>query len=331
MLMSNDLLGVLSHSRRPLLLGVFLTCFALRAYSAPMEFVEDFSGPGLDAAWTQAGNPASHPGVIAGTYDLTHANGDPAGGTKLRRTTSGSVSAYTHEIELVLDPHLLGGGSGTQTDFKWKAIGSDGILEVVYNSFGDLRVNHLDFNTNNGGHVAGGSPDNINIGYADGDLLKFSTVYDPDTDTVDVSYSINGGATENVYSGTGIDGALGDVITSSVEVEIFKFGNLVPDQTIAKIDHWSLAAVIQPTGDYNGNGVVDAADYTLWRDTLGQSVPQGTGADGSNNGLIDQADYDFWAQQYGTAVATSQTIPEPGALVLGVLGLTCVGLRSRQA
>ena len=23
------------------------------------------------------------------------------------------------------------------------------------------------------------------------------------------------------------------------------------------------------TGDYNGNGIVDAADYTVWRDTLG--------------------------------------------------------------
>jgi hypothetical protein len=26
-------------------------------------------------------------------------------------------------------------------------------------------------------------------------------------------------------------------------------------------------------GDYNRNGVADAADYTLWRNTLGQSVP----------------------------------------------------------
>ncbi len=28
----------------------------------------------------------------------------------------------------------------------------------------------------------------------------------------------------------------------------------------------------EPTGDYNGNTVVDAADYTVWRDTLGQMV-----------------------------------------------------------
>jgi hypothetical protein len=42
-------------------------------------------------------------------------------------------------------------------------------------------------------------------------------------------------------------------------------------------------------GDYNGNGIVDAADYTVWRDSLGQT---GTGlaADGDGNGVVDQAD-----------------------------------------
>ena len=29
-------------------------------------------------------------------------------------------------------------------------------------------------------------------------------------------------------------------------------------------------------GDYNGNGVVDAADYTVWRDSLGQTGPIST-------------------------------------------------------
>ena len=28
-------------------------------------------------------------------------------------------------------------------------------------------------------------------------------------------------------------------------------------------------------GDYNADGHVDAADYTIWRDTLGQSVTAG--------------------------------------------------------
>ena len=47
-------------------------------------------------------------------------------------------------------------------------------------------------------------------------------------------------------------------------------------------------------GDYNGNGVVDAVDYVLWRNALGTNVTPGTGADGDGNGIIEQSDYTFW-------------------------------------
>ena len=46
-------------------------------------------------------------------------------------------------------------------------------------------------------------------------------------------------------------------------------------------------------GDYNLNGVVDAADYTVWRNTLGQ-VADGLAADGNASGTIDAGDYDVW-------------------------------------
>ncbi len=70
------------------------------------------------------------------------------------------------------------------------------------------------------------------------------------------------------------------------------------------------------TADYNRNGVIDAADYTVWRDTLGATVSPGTGADGSRNGVIDQADYTFWVAAWPTnppAVPLSAAIPEASA------------------
>jgi len=60
-------------------------------------------------------------------------------------------------------------------------------------------------------------------------------------------------------------------------------------------------------GDYNGNGVVDAADYTAWRDRLGSSVTAYTSADGNGDGQITQADYDVWKAHFG------ETFPVPGA------------------
>jgi hypothetical protein len=61
-------------------------------------------------------------------------------------------------------------------------------------------------------------------------------------------------------------------------------------------------------GDYNRNGTVDAADYIVWRKTLGTNVsPPFTGADGDGDGVIDADDHGVWRAHFG------QTVPPPGA------------------
>lgn len=76
------------------------------------------------------------------------------------------------------------------------------------------------------------------------------------------------------------------------------------------------------TGDYNGDGTVNAADYTVWRNTVGQTVANfGDGADGHADGLIDQADYEFWKTRFGEVVAggaAALTVPEPATLAMAV-------------
>jgi hypothetical protein len=79
--------------------------------------------------------------------------------------------------------------------------------------------------------------------------------------------------------------------------------NASSDAFVAAIS-WSTPSLL---GDYDGDGVVDAADYTVWRDTKGQSVAAYTGADGSGNGVVDQVDYDVWVAHFG------QTVPAASA------------------
>jgi len=68
-------------------------------------------------------------------------------------------------------------------------------------------------------------------------------------------------------------------------------------------------AVPIASGDYSGNGTVDAADYTVWRDRLGGSVmTRYTSADGNGNGMIDNADYDVWKAHFGQTIT-----PTPGS------------------
>ncbi|MEX0612181.1 MAG: choice-of-anchor Q domain-containing protein [Pirellulales bacterium] len=60
-------------------------------------------------------------------------------------------------------------------------------------------------------------------------------------------------------------------------------------------------------GDYNQNSVVDAADFVLWRKTLGTGgLPAYAGADGNGNGTVGPEDYGVWTAHFG------ETLPGAG-------------------
>ncbi len=82
-------------------------------------------------------------------------------------------------------------------------------------------------------------------------------------------------------------------------------------------------------GDYNEDGIVNAADYTIWRNTLGSTTD--LRANGDNTGAsvdkIDQADYAFWKVHFGQSSGSgagsvaSSAVPEPAAMVSLVVGM----------
>jgi hypothetical protein len=73
-------------------------------------------------------------------------------------------------------------------------------------------------------------------------------------------------------------------------------------------------------GDFNGNGTVDAADYTLWQDGL--------------NTTYTQADYVVWRANFGRSAGggASAAVPEPTCWMMLVITLvTMTGLSRRSA
>jgi hypothetical protein len=81
------------------------------------------------------------------------------------------------------------------------------------------------------------------------------------------------------------------------------------------------ALVPAPPGDYNGNNVVDAADYTAWRDNLG--APAGTLPNDVDGGEIGAAQYTTWKANFGMAAgagAINSAVPEPSTFVLLLAG-----------
>ena len=67
-------------------------------------------------------------------------------------------------------------------------------------------------------------------------------------------------------------------------------------------------------GDFNNNGVVDAADYVVWRDGLGSTYVQ--------------SDYEVWRANFGRTAGSgaganaNANVPEPNTLLMLVLAAT---------
>lgn len=89
---------------------------------------------------------------------------------------------------------------------------------------------------------------------------------------------------------------------------------------------WDPQDVFNPTasGDFNADGRVDAADFTVWQDAF-LVFEEGHPADANGDGFIGNADYDIWAANYGTVLSDSSVaIPEPSAIAILVLGAVSV-------
>src|SRR5204862_423362 len=89
-------------------------------------------------------------------------------------------------------------------------------------------------------------------------------------------------------------------------------------------------------GDYNYDSKVDAADYVLWRKTLGQTG-SGLATDGNANGQIDQADFYVWRAHFGqtagsgSGTSANTAVPEPATLVLLLFAAAGSYLRRARA
>ena len=96
-------------------------------------------------------------------------------------------------------------------------------------------------------------------------------------------------------------------------------------------------AYLLSEGDYNEDGIVDAADYSVWRNTFGQSVLFGTKADGNGSGMIDAGDYHVWKTHFGETVAFGSAssspinVPGPHSFILAFQILLGVLISIRQA
>lgn len=103
---------------------------------------------------------------------------------------------------------------------------------------------------------------------------------------------------------------------------------------IATFAAWNVIITeYQLPGDYNTDGTVDAADYSVWRDHLGATGTPGTlpgdgtttgNLAGQSDGVVDQWDYQFWQQNFGNSLDPGGVplVYHPAAIIVQTSGVT---------
>lgn len=99
-------------------------------------------------------------------------------------------------------------------------------------------------------------------------------------------------------------------------------GELSANGSIEADEYVRLVLEASLPGDFNGDGAVNAADYTLWRDG-------DASADADGSGVVDAADYAVWRDNFGRTASSGVAVPEPAAWFAATLGLIAAIKRRR--
>ncbi len=140
----------------------------------------------------------------------------------------------------------------------------------------------------------------------------------------------DGSSSENIW----LAHQISDVVPeNAVEARVsFVFSQSNNDGGAVHIDAVSLVATdpVAIDGDYNNDGVVDAADYTVWRDNLNTvtNLPGDT-----TPGLVTANDYSVWSNNYGATnnPSASNAVPEPPSILVLAFSLAGSVLNRRSA
>lgn len=112
--------------------------------------------------------------------------------------------------------------------------------------------------------------------------------------------------------------------------------DLTDDDVFDGDDIAALQALVGLPGDFNDDGMVNSADYTVWRDNLNEvEDSQILAGNGNNDGTVDAADYLLWRENFGeptsaTAIGSPAVAPEPAAALLSFVVLSSCPCALRQ-
>ena len=223
-----------------------------------------------------------------------------------------------------LSTHTLSKSAGGQFDFTGGTLHADVVNFDLVNNGGTLSPGHSVGET----HVAG------DLTLASGSLaIELASAALSDTLVVDGDAMLGGALDVSLLDGfTPVAGDHWQIITAagiSGEFAAVTDGYSVQQQGGNLLLYFGPAPPLGLAGDYNDDGVVDAADYTLWRDALasGGTLLNET----ASLGIVDAADYDAWKANFGAhggkGGGALGSVPEPSCGSLLAAGMMVLAVR----
>ncbi len=340
----------------------YLNDLAAFKATGPLEFQSSLGRYADWSNWTRRWEPSRVDDVRVNGEAIVDAVGQKAGTIRIGTAAgaSGTLSIesgwleVTDEIVIGADPsasadlNLSGGVLAAQALSK----GSGGTFSFTG---GTLQVDDVNFSlVNNGGTIApGNSPGTMHVA---GDLtlnsgllvIEVGGTAAGEYDRLEVEGVTTLGGSLNVVAvdlGGGIYvPQLGDQIPflaseggTAGEFDMVRFPALAEglEWAILPGDVTNFLAVVSAVdlaGDYNDDGLVDAADYSVWRDSLNSNTPLLN--ETASLGVVDQEDYDAWKANFGAVDSGSGSaggaVPEPAGWLMAVFGVLGVAVRFRR-
>lgn len=269
--------------------------------------------------------------LIAGSLTFRHTG---PGVTTLSRNNTSTGSYQVAAGKLLVSGSagavtLSGGELGGTGSVGAVTVQSNGVLAPRSEVVGALSAASLSLQA--GSHLE------FEIGAASHDLLSVngSASLGGQLALALVAFPADPLAELTVLSAGALSGAFSNVASDARLTTVDGLGSyrVTVDAAAGEVRLSDFQSAVLP-GDFNDDGRVDAADYTVWRDNVGQ--PAGALAndvDGAlEGGDIGPAQYARWAANYGALAspAPAAAIPEPAALALTTLATACIAACSRR-
>ncbi|WP_442481730.1 dockerin type I domain-containing protein [Aeoliella sp. SH292] len=294
-------------------------------------FQDNFNASGdVNANLSELGRQAT--GNLDSPYQFTTAmtpSGDPAveieNGQLVMRAVQGAAGADSPAATLIRNFGTEVAGERWLVSFHLNLTGSAASSGVgfamtlndswpIAEPLSDAADLTIALTTNNGYRVVErdgvGTGETTRTGTRAGPDYLVQMLVDETTATPRVTVALNG---VTVLSNESISLS---AMERYLSLQMLTLSNLPTQSTVtATVDSLSMTVLTGSiAGDFNLDGVVNLADYSLWRDQLGLNVLPGTLADASGNGTIDAADYAVWKNNFGTgpgAMVATTRVPEP--------------------